>query len=155
MLHGRSSQKVLTSSFSTLSSISENIPRTRPLVLGARFDARLQSRRPCLFIRFNDSALTWVRWVYSGRISCVKIREMVKAISFNLTSSRGGVTATEDGDESRTTRLQIVITVIFNVILTRRRVDRDRRRVDIDDDGWFSSRSSRFVEEVGCFETKA
>ena len=55
--------------------------------------------RVCLF----DSStipLTWARWIHSGRISCVEIREMVKVISFNLTSSRGGVTATEDGDES-------------------------------------------------------
>ena len=73
---------------------------------------------------------------------------MVKVISFNLTSSRGGVTATEDGDNLGR-RIFRSFTVIFNVILTRRRVDRDRRRVDIDDDGWFSSRSSRFVKRLG------
>ena len=31
-------------------------------------------------------------------------------------------------------------------------MDRDRRRIEIDANGWFSSRSSLFVGEVGCFD---
>jgi len=99
MLHGRSSQKLLTSSFSALSSISENLSRVPARSRSKVWRAPSVAVHVCLF-DLSTIPLTWARWIHSGRISCVEIREMVKVISFNLTSSRGGVTVTEDGDES-------------------------------------------------------